>query len=182
MKTVATKIKTVAVAAALVAGISAGAAAQEAEPFVSVPKSPNTQGQQFAPKTTPTAPGDQFGRKTIPTNPFGTERKDNYNNMDSRLTRYLVGVWSGRLSTGHTVKVAFRKDGGFAIAVDGSNVAQVGRYTVQNGQIRLRLAAMCSLTTKRCQRYNQVRAMTIGFRPMNARSFQVRDGILHRTA
>ena len=151
------------------------------------------EGNEYAKRGTPNE-GNQFGNRTetapktnpnteFKTNPFGNERRDNPNgNTDDRLSRYLVGTWNGRLNNGQVVKVAFASNGGFAIAMNGSDVVQVGRYTVSGGVIRLQLHSRCSLTTKRCQRFDQVRATTIGFRPLNASSFQVQDGVLHRAA
>ncbi len=189
MKTIS-KIKTAAVAAALVAGIAGSAAAQETNPFVNGqipnhntpnvntpnPTDPNV-GNPYA-KRTPTAPR---------TNPFAaphTNRQANpygqYNNMDARLTRFLVGTWQGRLNNGQGFRMKFLQDGRVLMARTGSQTVLAGRYQVSQGRIQFRIMASCSLQTRQCTRYNAPRTIAIAFRPVNRQTVQVRQGFMRR--
>lgn len=199
MIAIAAKFKTVAASAAIAAALASGAAfsaaAQSGDPFVGVQPKADTApfGRHNAPNPNE---GNQFVKRTDPTDPNVGRPKPTPNHQgnqfgpqgpqpgstDVRLAQFLVGNWDGRLTNGQTVKVAFARNGGFAIAMNGSDVVQVGRYTVSGGVIRLQLHSMCSLSTKRCQRFDKVRATAIGFRPIDGSSIQVQDGVLRRTA
>lgn len=170
MKTVTAKIKTAAIAAALVAGIAGGAAAQGTNPFVNgqIPNqnTPNvkTSPNEGNPYANPNQ-GNQFGNRT---------------SMDSRLARFLVGTWQGRLGDGKGYRVRFTQKGTFALAQHGADMALVGRYRVVQGKILFRVHARCNLATRQCQRLGQPKLTTVAFRPVDRQTLQVREGYMRR--
>lgn len=185
MKTarVASKIKTVAVAAAVVFGVAGpmgaySATAQGVNPFVDG-QIPNVSAPDRKAN-----PGErnqfrgQFGERKQ-TNPFAGEDRQPQN-VDARLARYLVGKWQGQMNNGQGIRIAFLQDGRFVIANVGSDVALVGRYRVSNGRLQFRISNRCSISTNQCEPLGQTRTSTIGFRPVDGRTFSVADGTLRR--
>ena len=189
MTTIA-KIKTVAVAAALVAGIAGSAAAQGTNPFVDgqIPNH-NTPNVNTPNKTDPNV-GNPFAKQTPTTprmNPFAaphTNRPANpygqHTNIDSRLTRFLVGTWQGRLNNGQGFRMKFLQDGRVLMARSGSQTVLAGRYRVYQGKIQFRILGSCSLQTRQCTRYNYPKTISIAFRPVNRQTVQVRQGFMRR--
>jgi hypothetical protein len=168
MKTAAfaSKIKTAAVAAAIVIGIAGSAAAQGVNPFVGGDVPNNTPNVNI--------PNPNQG------NQYGNNQGNQYGNMDARLARYLVGSWVGRLNDGQTVRVAFLQDGRFMMATQGAQVAVMGRYTVSGGQLQFQIVGRCNLSTRQCENLAQAQTTTIAFRPVDQQTITVQDGTFRR--
>jgi len=171
MKTLTAKIKTAAIAASLVAGIAGGAAAQGTNPFVNgeIPNrnTPNVTSPYGSPNE-----GNRYG------NP--NDDRSNYTNVDMRLGRYLVGTWQGQLKNGGVIRIRFSQDGRVALAQRGADIALVGRYRVVQGSIRIAIVARCSLSTRQCEKVSDPKVTTIGFRPVDGQTLQVRTGYMRR--
>lgn len=172
----ASKIRTAAVAVAVVFGVAGPiaalpAAAQNVNPFVDGKIPHYTSPKTNTPNISAPAPK----------NPNSTEGHE-VEDVDAKLTRYLVGVWQGSLTNGQTVKIAFLKDGRFALANVGSDTALVGRFSVAGGQIQFRITSRCSISTRQCESLSQSKTTTVGFRPMDSRTFAVSDGTLRRVS
>src|SRR5690606_18078376 len=115
--------------------------------------------------------GNQFG------NQFGNQHGQ-VDDMNARLTRYLVGKWQGAMNNGQRLDIVFLQDGRFVIVNPGAQIALVGRFTVAGGQISFSVAARCSLATRQCENLPQVQTTTIAFRPVDGQTFSVADGTL----